>query len=126
MQALDAYSLRNEQEKYFEQQKGPLGCDRQRSWSEDGKNGRLFVVFIALIMSSCLKYIWKSTGLRESFCSSLEIQAHHPFVGKLLEICEAFGFIVPDKCAPKYKSKKVKAKGPGRPHKPKIITEEGR
>lgn len=42
-----------------------------------------------------------------------------PFVGKQLEICEAFGFIVPDNCTPKYKSKKVKAKGPGRPHKAK-------
>lgn len=141
MQALDAYSLRDEQEKYFEQQKGPLGCDRQRSWSEDGKNGRLFVMFIALIMSSYLKYIWKSTALKKSFCSSLEIldemrsirivehkgKARHitPFVGRQLDICEAFGFIVPDKCAPKYKSRKVKAKGPGRPPKAKIITEEG-
>ena len=141
MQTLDAYSLRDEQEKYFEQQKGPLGCDRQRNWSEDGKNGRLFVMFIALIMSSYLKYIWKSTELKKSFCSSLEIldemrsirivehkgKARHitPFVGRQLEICEAFGFPVPDNCAPKYKSRKVKAKGPGRPPKPKIVTEEG-
>ena len=140
MQALDAYSLRDEQEKYFEQQKGPLGCDRQRSWSEDGKNGRLFVMFIALVMSSYLKYVWKSTALKKSFCSSLEIldemrsirivehkgKARHitPFVGKQLEVCEAFGFPVPDNCAPKYKSKKVKAKGPGRPSKPKVINEE--
>lgn len=141
MQALDAYSLRDEQEKYFEQQKGPLGCDRQRCWSEDGKNGRLFVMFVALVMSSYLKYVWKSTALKKSFCSSLEIldemrpirivehkgKARHitPFVGKQLEICEAFGFRVPDKCAPKYKSKKVKPKGPGRPPKQKVITEEG-
>ena len=141
MQTLDAYSLRDEQEKYFEQQKGPLGCDRQRNWSEDGKNGRLFVMFIALVMSSYLKYIWKSTELKKSFCSSLEIldemrsirivehkgKARHitPFVGRQLEICEAFGFPVPDNCAPKYKSRRVKAKGPGRPPKPKIVTEEG-
>ena len=137
MQALDAYSLRDEQEKYFEQQKGPLGCDRQRSWSEDGKNGRLFVMFIALIMSSYLKYIWKSTALKKSFSSSLEILdemrsiriVEHsgkatPFIGKQLEICEAFGFQIPDNCAPKYKSKKVKAKGPGRPPKAKVIAEE--
>ena len=141
MQALDTYSLRDEQEKYFEQQKGPLGCDRQRWWSEDGKNGRLFVMFIALVMSSYLKYIWRSTALKKSFCSSLEIldemrsirsvehkgKARHitPFVGRQLEICEAFGFIVPDNCAPKYKSKKVKAKRPGRPPKARIISEEG-
>lgn len=131
MQTLDAYSLRDDQEKYFEQQKGQLGCDRQRNWSEDGKNGRLFVMFIALIMSSYLKYIWKSTELKKSFCSSLEIldemrsvrivehkgKARHitPFVGRQLEICEAFGFPVPDNCAPKYKSRKVKGKGLGRP-----------
>ena len=141
MQALDAYSLRDEQEKLFEQQKGPLGCDRQRNWSEDGKNGRLFIMFVALIMSSYLKYVWKTTDLKKSFCSSLEIldemrsirivehkgKAKHitPFVGRLLDICEAFGFPVPDNCAPKYKSKKVKAKGPGRPPKPNVISEEG-
>ncbi len=141
MQALDAYSLRDEQEKLFEQQKGPLGCDRQRNWSEDGKNGRLFIMFVALIMSSYLKYVWKTTGLKKSFCSSLEIldemrsirivehkgKAKHitPFVGRQLDICEAFGFPVPDNCAPKYKSKKVKAKGPGRPPKPNVISEEG-
>ena len=141
MQALDAYSLRDEQEKLFEQQKGPLGCDRQRNWSEDGKNGRLFIMFVALIMSSYLKYVWKTTDLKKSFCSSLEIldemrsirivehkgKAKHitPFVGRQLDICEAFGFPVPDNCAPKYKSKKVKAKGPGRPSKPNVISEEG-
>ena len=141
MQALDAYSLRDEQEKLFEQQKGPLGCDRQRNWSEDGKNGRLFIMFVALIMSSYLKYVWKTTDLKKSFCSSLEIldemrsirivehkgKAKHitPFVGRQLDICEAFGFPVPDNCAPKYKSKKVKAKGPGRPPKPNVISEEG-
>lgn len=141
MQAIDAYSLRDEQEKYFEQQKGPLGCDRQRNWSEDGKNGRLFIMFVALIMSSYLKYIWKSTALKKSFCSSLEIldemrsirivehkgKAKHitPFVGRQLEVCEAFGFPVPENCAPKYKSRKVKAKGLGRPPKPKVIAEEG-
>lgn len=73
MQALDAYSLRDEQEKYLEQQKGPMGCDRQRSWSEDGKNGRFFIMFIAPILSSYLKYVWKSTAPENSFCSSLEI-----------------------------------------------------
>ena len=141
MQALDAYSLRDEQEKLFEQQKGPLGCDRLRNWSEHGKNGRLFIMFVALIMSSYLKYVWKTTDLKKSFCSSLEIldemrsirivehkgKAKHitPFVGRQLDICEAFGFPVPDNCAPKYKSKKVKAKGPGRPPKPNVISEEG-
>ena len=88
-----------------------------------------------------LKYIWKSTALKKSFCSSLEIldemrsirivehkgKAKHitPFVGRQLEVCEAFGVPVPDNCAPKYKARKVKAKRPGRPPKPKVIAEEG-
>ena len=33
-QTLDAYSLRDEQEKYFCQMKTQMGFDRQRNWSE--------------------------------------------------------------------------------------------
>lgn len=97
-------------------------------------------MFIALILSSYLKYVWKSTAPENSFCSSLEIldemrsiriaehkgKARHitPYVGKQLKVCEAFGFPVPGNCTPKYKSKKVKAKGPGRPPKDKVIKEK--
>ena len=48
-----------------------------------------------------------------------------PFVGRQLDICDAFGFVVPDGCAPKYKPRKAITKGPGRPPKAKTISEEG-
>lgn len=43
MTAYHHYKLRDEQEKYFEQMKDQMGADRQRCWSEDGKNGRQLI-----------------------------------------------------------------------------------
>ena len=139
MKASESYALRDEQEKYFEQMKGPLGNDRQRCWSEDGKNGRLFIYFVALIMASYVKHIWKSTGLRKQFDSFSEVldemrpirciehKGHGklitPFVGKQVDICKAFDFTIPDGCQPKYKSKKSKTGKRGRPAKPVIEAE---
>ena len=40
MQTLDAYGLRDEQEKYFCQMKTQMGFDRQHDWPEEGKTGR--------------------------------------------------------------------------------------
>lgn len=134
MKASESYALRDEQEKYFEQMKGPLGNDRQRCWSEDGKNGRLFIYFVALIMASYLKHIWKSTTLKKQFDSFTEVldemrpirciehkgHARHitPFVGKQVDICKVFCFDIPDGCEPKYTSRKSKTKKRGRPAKP--------
>jgi len=53
--------------------KDQMAADRQRNWSEDGKTGRLFVLFVSLILSSYVRHVWKSTGLRKKFASSLEI-----------------------------------------------------
>jgi len=134
MKASESYALRDEQEKYFEQMKGPLGNDRQRCWSEDGKNGRLFIYFVALIMASYLKHIWKSTTLKKQFDSFTEVldemrpirciehkgHARHitPFVGKQVDICKVFCFEIPDGCEPNYTSRKSKTKKRGRPVKP--------
>ena len=112
--ASESYALRDEQEKDFGLQKGPLGSDRQRCWSEDGKNGRLFVLFVAMILGSYVRHIRKTTGLKKMFCSYSEIldemrpvrciehKGHArritPFVGKQLEICHVFGFAVPEGC----------------------------
>lgn len=139
MQASEAYCLRDEQEKYFEQRKGPIGADRQRCWSEDGKNGRMFINFVAMIMASYIKHIWKSTDLRKMFCSFTDMidemrpircvehkgHARHitPFVGKQLDICKIFGFDVPEGCDAKYKPKKTREKKVGRPKKTKPIAE---
>lgn len=139
MKAAESYALRDEQEKYFELMKGPLGTDRQRCWSEDGKNGRLFIYFVALILASYVKYVWKSSILHKQFDSFSEVldemrpircvehkgHAKHitPFVGKQIDICKIFGFDIPDGCQPKYCSKKAHEKRRGRPSKPTVETE---
>ena len=67
--------------------KSQLGFDRQRNWSEEGKMGRLLILF--------------------------------PFVGAQIDIANAFGFKIPDGCAPKYTSRTKDAPHRGRPAKPK-------
>lgn len=138
-EASESYALRDEQEKDFGLQKGPLGADRQRCWSEDGKNGRMFVLFVAMILGSYVRHIRKSTELKKMFCSYSEIldemrpvrciehKGHAkritPFVGKQLEICRVFGFTVPEGCDTKYKSRKVSEKRRGRPKNAVVVSE---
>ena len=136
MKTYHTYGLRDEQEKYFQQMKGQMVADRQRNWSEEGKTGRLFILFISLMLSSWVRYIWKSTDLYDLFSSSLEVldemrpirliehinraKVITPFVGAQADICEAFGFEIPDGCAPVYTSRKKPKRRRGRPPKPKI------
>lgn len=133
MEALEAYRLRDEQEKYFQQMKGQMGFGKQRCWSEEGKTGRHFVLFTALIKSSYVRHIWKTTKLKDRFHSpheeldemrSIRCIEHKgksrfitPFVGSQLEICNAFGLEIPKDCAPVYQSKKKTEKKRGRPKK---------
>lgn len=135
MQTWDLYGLRDEQEKYFQQMKTQLGYDRQRNWSEEGKTGRLLILFVGLVLSSYIRHVWKSTELHKKFSSTLEVldemrsirciehtgKAKHitPFVGAQIDIANAFGFKIPDNCAPKYTSRKKDAPRRGRPAKPK-------
>lgn len=139
VKASESYALRDEQEKDFGLQKGPLGSDRQRCWSEDGKNGRLFVLFVAMILGSYVRHIRQTTELKKTFCSYSEIldemrpirciehKGHAkritPFVGKQLDICRVFGFLVPEGCGTMYKSKKVGDKRRGRPRKAVEVNE---
>lgn len=37
-----------------------MGSDRQRNWSESGKTGRLFILFVSQIIGCYLQYIRKS------------------------------------------------------------------
>jgi hypothetical protein len=140
MTAQQHYKLRDEQEKYFHQMKGQMGFDKQQNWSEDGKQGRLLILFVALIISSYTKHIWKSTKLKKYFDSSLAVidemrpirMIEHtgrarritPFVGGQIDICEAFGFQIPPGCSPDYVSRKKEPKRRGRPKKPGVIHEE--
>ena len=137
MQAKDNYGMRDEQEKAFALQKGPLGQDRLRTWSEGGKHGRMFICFVGLILASYVRSVWESDAyLHKQFDSTEAILGEMrtvrciehagrmkfitPFVGAQVEICKAFGFDIPDGCAPVYVSKaKPTVKKRGRPAKPK-------
>jgi transposase len=137
MEAYRNYKLRDEQEKYFQQMKDQMMSDRQRNWSENGKTGRLFILFVSLILSSYNRHIWKSTELKEKLPSSLDVlhemrsirciehalhpMALTPFVGLQVNICDAFGFDIPENCSPAYKINQQKPKGKrGRPPKNKV------
>ena len=105
MNTYRTYRLRDEQEKFFQQMKDQMIADRQRNWSEEGKTGRLFILFVSLILSSFVRHIWKSTKLYDLFYSSLDIvddmrpirliehtnraKVITPFVGTQVDICKA-------------------------------------
>jgi transposase len=136
METYNIYSLRDEQEKFFQQMKSQMVSDRQRNWSEEGKTGRLFILFVSLILSSWVRHIWKNTSLKELFSSSLEVldemrpirliehtnraKVITPFVGAQVDICEEFGFKIPEGCAPTYTSRKQPKRKRGRPPMPKV------
>lgn len=66
------YLLRDEQEKYFESMKDQLGFNMQRNWSEGGKTGRLFILFIGLIIQSEIRSVWKNK-LKDDYPSSIDV-----------------------------------------------------
>ena len=142
LKAKDNYGMRDEQEKMIGLQKGPLGQDRLRTWSETAKRGRMFICFVGLILASYVRAVHQSSKfLAEKFGSVEDILAEMrtirciehkgrmkfitPFVGAQVDICREFGFDIPDRCAPKYVSKKKSAAPKrGRPAKPKTVTQE--
>ncbi len=136
MEAHKHYKLRDEQEKYFSMMKGMMSSDRQRNWSEAGKTGRLFILFIAQIIGCYLSNI-RVTKLKDDFDSVYDVlnemrpirYIEHPntksfitpFVGKQIKICEAFGFNIPEGCAPEYVVRKTTKGQRGRPKKNKVV-----
>lgn len=142
LKAKDNYGMRDEQEKMFGLQKGPLGQDRLRTWSETSKRGRMFICFVGLILASYVRAIHKeSTYLSEKFGSVEDIIAEMrtirciehkgrmkfitPFVGLQVDICKEFGIDIPQNCAPQYVSrKKPVTPKVGRPANPKTVTQE--
>jgi transposase len=142
IKAMDNYGMRDEQEKCFQLQKGPLNQDRTRCWSESSKHGRMFICFIGLILASYVRSVWESNvTLRKKFGSTESILAEMrtirciehtgrlkfitPFVGDQVEICKAFDFEIPAGAAPTYTSKaKSSTRKPGRPKKQKIENQE--
>jgi hypothetical protein len=140
--AIDAYrnyGLRDEQEKYFQQMKDQMLADRQRNWSEEEKTGRLFILFVSLILTSFVRHVWKTTELYDLFYSSLDVvddmrpirliehtnraKVITPFVGTQVDICDAFGFKIPEGCAPDYTSRQKHKRKRGR--SPKKTVERG-
>ena len=118
-----SYKLRDEQEKYFDIMKNQMGFDIQRNSSESGKNGRLFILFIGLILKSKLRYTWKSR-LHDIYPTSIDIlnemrsirmceyndgSSHiTTFSGRQLDICDAFDINPPLECVTKRnKNKKI-------------------
>ena len=136
MAAFSAYRLRDELEKFFQQMKDQMMSDKQRNWSEEGKTGRLFILFVSLVLSSYVRHIWKSTRLHELFPSSLDVvdemrpirliehtnraKTVTPFIGAQVDICEAFGFDIPEGCAPAYVSRQKQPHKRGRPPKKSV------
>jgi transposase len=136
METYRHYRLRDEQEKCFHQMKGRLGFDKQQNWSEEGKVGRSFILFISLMFTSYVGHIWKTTDLNKLFESSLDIldemrpirciehtnraKTITPFVGAQIDICKAFDAEIPKGCAPEYTSKRKSNQKRGRPRKPAI------
>ena len=128
------YRLRDEQEKYFQQMKGQLHFDMQQNSSEEGKTGRLFILFLSLMLTSYIRHIWRTTELKKLFGSSLDIldemrsirciehtgkaKVITPFVGDQVDICKAFDVAIPEGCSPDYTSKRKQPKRRGRPRKP--------
>ena len=139
MTAQNHYKLRDEQEKYFAMMKGVMGADRQRNWSELGKEGRLLVLFVSQVIGCYIANIRK-TKLYKDYHSLQSVldemrpiryiehpntkPAITPFVGDQVKICEAFGFEIPEGCAPEYVVRKTNKGKRGRPRKNKLVVKE--
>ena len=133
------YKLRDEQEKYFSMMKGIMGADRQRNWSESGKTGRLFILFVAQILGCYLSNVRKDK-LSDIYKSVPDVLGEMrpiryiehpntkgfitPFVGGQVTICEAFGFKIPEGCAPEYVVRKTNKGKRGRPRKNALVVKE--
>ena len=119
--------------------KGIMGADRQRNWSELGKEGRLLILFVSQVIGCYMAYIRK-TKLNKDFRSMQSILDEMrplrcielpntkpvitPFVGKQVAICEAFGFEIPEGCTPGYVVRKTNKGKRGRPRKNKLVVKE--
>ena len=116
------YLQRDEQEKYFEQMKSQMNFRTQDCSSEDGKQGRLFLLFIGLILTSIIKRTWNSSKiLRKLYTSTYDMVdemvairlCEYPngtshltsFTRPQIEICKEFDIEVPEECLPSTEKK---------------------
>lgn len=125
----ELYVIRDEQEKYFESMKDRLGFDTQDNGSELGKAGREFVLFVALIMQSHLRCVWRDALQREFPSVGSVINTMAPirfveyddgsnhvtsFTTQQARICEAFGIPVPSDCLTKDQKRGMDTRKSGR------------
>ena len=123
--ALETYSLRDEQEKYFYSMKTRIDCSLQRNWSEKARRGARFVEFVALILICRIVHKWKtSEALSKTFkyvlAQIVAMQQIHlveqtgrdkfitPFLEKQALICSEYGIEIPAGCEPRYQSAEIK------------------
>ena len=137
-ESLETYRLRDEQEKYFGQMKDQMSFHTQRNSSEDGKDGRLFTLFVGLVLSSKLRWYWNSTNMRDEYESSLDMldemetirfseytdgTSHMTtFSVKQAKICDACNVDVPNECLPRtLREAKERSQNPKKRGRPKKV-----
>ena len=72
-ESLKAYKQRDEHEKNWNQMKCQMEFNTQDNSSEDGKDGRRFILFCGLIMASKLRSGWKNTELSMQYNSAYDL-----------------------------------------------------
>ena len=73
-EALADYKARDEHEKNFDQMKNQMMFRVQRNSSQDGKDGRSFILFIGLIAISILREAWRSSNeMQRSYTSTYDM-----------------------------------------------------
>lgn len=127
MEHLRIYRTRDEQEKYFEQMKDQMGFHTQDCSSDASKAGRMFAMFVGLILSSVVRATWSSSReLRREFPTTLDMVDEmrdvrwcgYPdgtthmtsFLSKQVKVCEEFGIDVPTECLPRTERQKARRK----------------
>ena len=123
-EALRAYKERDEHEKSWNQMKCQMEFNTQDNSSEDGKDGRRFILFAGMIIVSKLKSGWKNTELSMQYNSAYDLidEMEHiryceykntpskmtSFTEKQVAISMSLGINPPDECIPTTMLEKIK------------------
>ncbi len=122
---LDKYRMRDEQEKAFMFIKNTQNGRRLRTSTELSTSGRMFIQFLAHILNSHIHHIYRNSPTLEKMfptrrhmydeLMSIRRIEHPkkakiitPFVGKQIDIFDAFDFEIPKCCRPISRKKKAK------------------
>ena len=112
-QALETYKTRDEQEKSHELLKTLLDANTQDCSSQNGKDGRSFILFCGMILISKLRYGWKNTNLQYKYKTTTHVLGEMDPIRYLedkntmtnfsmnqFEICQCLGITPPRECLP--------------------------